>query len=195
MDRSAPRDPASVWARAFTADPFMQWALPDAARRTAQLRRLFTPVVPAARCYGGLESAGPAAAGWVSGRHFPLGLRALVRTGLITVPLRLPPAAMLRIFRHEHAAEAALRDYVGADAAYLWVLGADPEAHGTGAGGRALRAALGAMAREHSRCVLKTENAGNLSFYEHHGFHVERELASPADAPPVWILSRGLADS
>ena len=57
------------------------------------------------------------------------------------------------------------------DFAYLWLLGAHPDAQGRGLGRAALESAVSSMrARGFARCVLRTQQPRNVSLYRYLGF-------------------------
>lgn len=145
----------------------------------------------------GSASAGvtwPAAvAGWVPAAHLDLGLADLVRTGLLVTPLWLGPQATVRVERHEQPTTERLRVHRRDGDAYLWVLGARPEVQGTGRGAAVLDEALAAMAAAgHDRCLLRTDDAVNVPWYERRGFTVDEHLDAVPSGLPAWILSRPL---
>jgi ribosomal protein S18 acetylase RimI-like enzyme len=168
------------------------WALPDADARAARLPWLFAGTLRHCSREGQVHQVGGAAAvaGWVPGPRLALTPRDLLRTGLVTTPLRVGPVATWRIERHEKPTERRLVVNLTPGTAYLWVLGARPDAQGTGVGGRVLRHALDAMADAgYDRCLLRTDDEVNVAFYEHHGFAVLEHHTDLPSRLPSWIMA------
>jgi ribosomal protein S18 acetylase RimI-like enzyme len=186
------RDAAASLAAAFHGGRLFSFAIPDAERRSARLPWLFEGTLRHCRRHGRVLRVDEAAAvaGWVPGPRLALTAADLVRTGLLATPLRLGPAATLRLEQHERPTERELLRALTPDTAYLWVLGAHPDAQGTGAGGRALRGALASMADAgYGRCLLRTDDPPNVGFYERHGFEVVEHLTAVPSGLPSWIMA------
>lgn len=200
------RDAAAVLAAAFHDGALLSWAQPDEARRAVGARGVFRGTWRHCTRHGGVHAipavdAGPAAevgpvvavAGWVPASHLDLGLADLLRTGLLVTPLWLGPQATVRVERHERPTTDRLRAHRRPDDAYLWVLGALPAVQGTGRGAAVLDEALVAMAAAgHARCLLRTDDAVNVPWYERRGFTVDEHLDAVPSGLPAWILSRPL---
>jgi ribosomal protein S18 acetylase RimI-like enzyme len=185
------RDAAATLAAAFHGGRLFSWAVPDPAVRAARLPWLFEGTLRHCRRYGHVLRVGDvdAVAGWVPGDRLALRPLDLLRTGLVATPLRLGPRATLRVEQHEKPTERRLLAALTADTAYLWVLGTRPDAQGTGAGARTLRGALSSMAGAgYSRCLLRTDDAPNVGFYERHGFEVVEHLTDLPSGLPAWIM-------
>jgi ribosomal protein S18 acetylase RimI-like enzyme len=75
----------------------------------------------------------------------------------------------------------------------VWFLGVEPSAQRAGHGRRALSAALDAMrARDHDVCILKTETAANVPYYQGLGFEIIDERVVPATQLRYWLFRRAL---
>jgi ribosomal protein S18 acetylase RimI-like enzyme len=204
------RDAAAVLAAAFAHGALFVHVEPDPERRAVALRWLWECSLLHCSRHGGVEVVGDrngddgggsggadvsgvrAVAGWVPGDRLSLTAADLVRTGLVATPARLGPGATRRLERHERASEHRLLDALTDDAAYLWVLGADPDLRGRGLGRAALHAALEAMTRAgHDRCVLRTDDERNVPWYRRQGFEVVERLDDLPSGLPAWVLARG----
>lgn len=199
MASATSRDAAATLAAAFHGGALFSYVEPDPDRRARRLPPLFEGTVLHCRRLGGVEvrAAGDepvaAVAGWVPGHRLALTPADLVRTGLVTVPARLGPAATRRLERHERPTERRLLASVTDATAYLWVLGTRPEQQGRGLGGAALDAVLAAMGDAgFERCLLRTDDAGNVPFYQRHGFGVVEECEALPSGLPAWIMARPL---
>ena len=72
---------------------------------------------------------------------------------------------------------------------YLAVLGTDPGQRGRGLGVAVMSPVLERADREGRPCHLESSKAGNLPYYERHGFEVTGEIVHP-EAPPLWSMWR-----
>jgi ribosomal protein S18 acetylase RimI-like enzyme len=186
------RDAAATLAAAFHGGLLFTWAVPRPDVRAARLPWLFEGTLRHCRRHGHVLGVGDAAAvaGWVPGDRLALTPVDLLRTGLVATPLHLGMRATLRVEQHEKPSERRLLAALTAETAYLWVLGARPDAQGTGVGARALRGALSSMAGAgYSRCLLRTDDAPNVGFYERQGFEVVEHLTDLPSGLPAWIMA------
>jgi hypothetical protein len=186
---------AEVLSRAFSRDPFMAYVFPNAQTREQKLAALFQPVIRCCQRYGGVEmtAGGEGVLGWLSGEHFPLGVSQLVRTGMISIPLRIGLPAFFRLQGHEAGCDRASEQRAPAGFAYLWVVGVSPGAAGQGYGKQVIQSALAAMEnRGHSSCLLRTDNEKNVAIYERLGFEPIHSATVPKSNLPFWILFQEL---
>jgi ribosomal protein S18 acetylase RimI-like enzyme len=109
------------------------------------------------------------------------------------VPLVLGWRAALRMMRHEAWCASRLAQHAPKHYGYLWILGVEPQRRGSGWGRRTLESAAEQMASAGlAWCLLKTEQASNVSLYEHLGFTcVERSVAPPSGLT-TWFFRRSL---
>ena len=186
---------AASLAEAFAEDPFMTYLWPNATTRVPKLTQLFRPIIRCSLRYGGVEVA-PEEAGalaWLSGEHFPLGLAQLFRSGLIWTPLQIGLPAFGRLQDHETPCEHALVERAPNGFTYLWVLGVHPQAAGRGFAKQMVQSALSVMKRRgHSACLLRTDHAKNVPFYEHLGFKLIHTETVPASGLQYWVFLQDL---
>lgn len=167
------RDPIlATIVRAFAADPFLRFMLPDdddySAHAPAFFGALFDKRVPAGTVWiaGDADAValwdGPGASG--------------------DVAIELPAAARAVMEEYDHAVHGALpqdRHW------YLGVLATDPAHAGRGLGRSVMRSGLARAAAEGLPAYLETTNEGNVALYERAGWRVETELAHPM---PIWVM-------
>jgi ribosomal protein S18 acetylase RimI-like enzyme len=73
---------------------------------------------------------------------------------------------------------------------YLPWLGVDPALQRTGAGGTLLRHMFTRLDADGAPCILETEKAQNVPYYERHGFVVAHHAVLPNGGPPYWTMVR-----
>jgi ribosomal protein S18 acetylase RimI-like enzyme len=191
--------PVDLWAtgdflaRAFAADPLLCHAEPDAVRRSRWMALLFRALGLYAAATGGVAlAAGRGAALWLQNQTQPPFWKGLLY-GSLRVMFALGWRATWRCMRHEAWCAARVRKLGFERYGYVWVLGVDPVAQRTGHGRRALWAALEAMrARDHRICLLKTESAANVGYYQKLGFELIDECLVPPTQLRYWLFRREL---
>jgi len=78
----------------------------------------------------------------------------------------------------------------GAPIWYLPWLGVEPAAQRTGAGSALLRTMFARTDASGVPCMLETENAANVPYYERHGFVVAESGTLPLGGPGFWTMRR-----
>lgn len=188
------RAAARVLAAAFLDDPIAGAIGP----RNRTHRRLVGPlsfggIVAASRRHGGsvvVARRGDAVLGasiaFDPGR-WPLTDGAVVYE--LAWVLAAGPAPVRRAIAFDRAVRAA---HVEHEHMYLWFLGVDPAAQGTGVG-RALLAAVHERAAAHGvPTYLETGTMENVSWYASAGYELIGEMALPHGAP-LWRMERPAA--
>ena len=186
------RSAAAVLGRAFHNDPFMQYLVPDNARRARLLPSLFSVLVRYCLAYGEVytTAALDGVACWLPpGETSPPVLR-LVRVGLRGAPVGLGLAGLLRFLRVARYAEAIHEHAVPQAHWYLWALGVEPARQGQGLGGLLMQPVLARARAEGISCYLETMNGVNVPFYQRHGFNVVSEGDAPGSGLRVWAMLR-----
>lgn len=183
---------ARVLAAAFLDDPIGAAIGPRRRRHRAAINPLsFAGIVAASRRHGAGVSLARRG-GRVVGVsiHFepgqwPIGDGAVLHE--LAWALLAGPRPVRRGIAFDRMVRAA---HVLHEHAYLWFLGVDPPAQGTGVG-RAL------LARFHERtdahgvpAYLETGTIGNVAWYASAGYEVLGELALPRGGGPVWRMER-----
>jgi ribosomal protein S18 acetylase RimI-like enzyme len=190
LERARLGEASEMLARAFQDDPAWVWLIPDVQKRARLLPWLFRVGfdVTAADVW--------ATAGKVLGaaRWMPPG-RPSMRVGptlraLVTTPLRLGSATG-PFLSYGGAVEALRAEAMPGSHWYLAGIGVDPAAQRRGIGSALLQPGLTAAAQDGLPAVLLTNSAGNLPFYEGHGFEVVREGSTPENGPHAWAMVKG----
>jgi ribosomal protein S18 acetylase RimI-like enzyme len=185
---------AATLAAAFEHDPVFAWCVPDATRRRAVLPAFFRTVADLVARHDETYVAG------VTRRP----VAGVVDGAALWVPPRQPavPEAAAEDF------QAALADIFAADAErmfevvalldehhpheahrYLWFVGVDPSAQGSGIGTALLEPVLAAADRAGEAAYLDATSKDSRRLYERHGFEVVGELAVPG-SPTMWPMWR-----
>ncbi|MEW6433149.1 MAG: GNAT family N-acetyltransferase [Myxococcota bacterium] len=186
---------ASVLGHAFAGDPAFRHALPDDARRVAQLTWLCARVMRFVELSGGrvdVAGDGPrAVALWAPvTRAWREPLGRLVRSGLAATPFVLGLGAVRRLAalgRVTGALHAALAP-VPHD--YLLQLAVAPGEQGRGLGSALLREGLERSSRAGRAVWLETTNPANVAFYERHGFEVAGRRVAAEGVEVVGLVRR-----
>lgn len=187
---------AAVLADAFFDDPVMAWLLPGAGGRQRRLRVFFATMLRHEILrHGGVEVARVGgrlvgAALWLppEHRHPGVGQQLAELPGLVRAFGRhLGTASVM--------AGAQFRAHPSdAPHWYLYAIGVQPAAQGSGVGGALLRSRLERCDADGTPAYLESSKTGNVPLYEHFGFEVTGALALPDGAPPVptmWRNPRG----
>lgn len=187
------RQVGTTLARAFASDPMMEHVEPRDQRRAEILPKLFALSARYAMASGGFQSSGDAGfALWLTSRSEPSSWDAL-RYGLWRLPFIMGWSAGLRMMRHEAWCASRVARLAPKHYGYLWVLGVAPQQHGRGWGRRALEGALEQMASDGlAWCLLKTEQARNVSLYERLGFTCVERAVAPPSGLTTWFFRRSL---
>ena len=179
--------------RAFAADPFIAYLLPDARRRRWVFPPFFRTVMHHAVALGtawASEDGGRliGAAVWFPPDASSASQFLRIRTAANTAMVRcLFPRASSRLF----GAFSSLGElHPEAPHWYLAFIGVEPGAQGRGVGRSLLEPTLARADREGTICYLETPFEQTHPFYRRHGFEITAELHPIPGAPPVWTMTR-----
>lgn len=158
--------------RAFAADPFLRFMLPDDDDYAAHAPDFFGAL---------FDKRAPAGTVWTAGDADAVALwDAPGADGDIHV--ELPPSALAVMAQYDDAVHGAIPDERHW---YLGVLATDPAHAGRGLGRAVMRSGLARAAAEGLPAYLETTNPGNVALYERAGWRVETQLAHPL---PIWVM-------
>lgn len=179
-----------VLARAFSADPVMQFMFPDPALRQRKLPMLFKLLQGMNLPLGGCEvtSGIEAATIW-----FPPGKPGIP---LWQVLLHLP--SFLAIYGIGGAGRALTllgamdKHHPKEPHWYLMVIGTDPAKQGKGFGGIALRHRLAEVDAARLPAYLEASKPENVPIYQNFGFELQGDLQIPGGPViyPMWRPAR-----
>jgi ribosomal protein S18 acetylase RimI-like enzyme len=186
---------AEVLARAFQDDPGALIVEPDPALRHHADRTLFAPVVRWAIPFGRtLVAVAPqgsivGVATFVPAGHATANDEEMVAAGLLEAVAAVPEAAARMAPMVGYLEELHARAIEGPHAR-LDFFGVDPDAQGSGIGGRLIDAGHATIDANGERCYLETFTTKNVVFYEKRGYRVVIDGTVPGTETPVWGLVR-----
>jgi ribosomal protein S18 acetylase RimI-like enzyme len=183
---------ADILKRAFDDYPLMQFAVPDARRRSGAVRSLYSSVLRYSMLYGQVHTMPDltGAACWLPpDQPFPTFWR-MVRIGMLSLPFRFGWQGFNRLQAADHVAEALHRTHAPGQHWYLWVIGVDPQHQGKGIAGQLMRPVFERADRDRFPCYLETHKDSNVRVYERYGFHVAEQKSVPGHPQTVWGMVR-----
>ena len=176
---------------AFVDDSGGAFLWPDRAERLDALRWYYGVLVPRmgfalGRVYTAADGSGQSV--WLApGRG--VGLVPSLRAGALEIPRRWGIATTLRAKRLADTIEVLRAESAPPGHWYLLLLGVEPEAQGTGLGGRLMDPMLREADVQGRAVYLETSTASNLPFYQRFGFEVTGERRVP-DRHGYWGMAR-----
>ncbi len=190
------RQAAEVLGRAFHNDPMTRYLVPDDAKRARLLPIFFSIQVHYCLRYGevyttpGLDGV----ACWLSPGDTGPSFGRLARIGVHSPGIRRVPfgLGLVGLRRYIDAERYTAEIHKGAAPRphwYLWIIGVEPACQGNGIGGLLMQPVLARASAQGLPCYLETNNAGNLPFYQKHGFRV----VSDGEIPGTRIARVGHA--
>jgi GNAT superfamily N-acetyltransferase len=181
-----------VMGRAFQDDQLLRYLVPDDVKRARLAPSFVGKVVRYCSSYGEVHTT-PMLEGvacWLPpGNSAPTFTR-MLRTGLLTEPLKFGRAGLRRFMDMVSYTEKVHKRAVPGPHWYLWGLGVEPSEQGKGIGGVLMQPILRRAGAEGLPCYLETENERNLPFYERHGFEVVSDGEVPKRGLRVWAMVR-----
>ncbi len=183
---------ARTLALAFTHDPLMQFAIPDAAARPGILAWLFGTVVHYCILYGTVYAT-PALDGvacWLPPGKTTLTPVGIARAGMMAMGFKLGRSAAWRFLANLRYTDHLHGQLIPAPHWYLWAIGVDPACQGQGIGKKLVAHGLENPDKEAMPCYLETHNPKNVAFYRKFGFKVASDGVIPKRDLRVWAMVR-----
>lgn len=177
-----------VMARAFDADPIVNFVVKQDRHRPARVRSFLRlavePCLPHGEVYvtDGLEGG----AFWIPPGKYDTSLRAQLRL----IPNLTRAAGLPRLLATISALEAVEREHPSEPHFYLPMIGIDPPHQGRGLGTALMRPVLERCDRERVPAYLETGTERNLPLYERNGFRIAEATRLGKDGPPMWLMWR-----
>jgi ribosomal protein S18 acetylase RimI-like enzyme len=187
------REAGEVLGRAFHDDPYWSWALPSESRRSRVLPWFMEAWARYCRKRGeGYTTDGKVegAALWIPPGEYPPSNVGMMLAGMFLLPFKFGRAAFSRIMISLNCHERLHKRDVPQRHWYLSTLGVEPARQGQGIGSAVIQPVLARADAEGLACYVETEKAGNVPFYERHGFEVVVEGDLPRGGPPFWTMLR-----
>ena len=191
--RAATRDDAAVavttLARAFDADPPLNWFVRRDAERAAAMRRFFSIAFERLTFPFGCVEISEDLSGvalWTPPGRWKLDpLREL-----LMLPQFWPVLGRERLLGGWSAARALARAHPREPHYYLFAIGVDPSRQGHGIGAALLRSRLDRCDVEGSAAYLEASTENSMRLYTRWGFVARAPITLGAGAPPVWPMWR-----
>lgn len=181
-----------VMGRAFLNDPFLSYLAPDDARRARLTPQFVGGVVNYCFRYGEVWTL-PSIAGvacWLPPGKTSPSVLGMLRTGLLTTPLKFGWAGFQRFNAVVSYTDSLHKQHAPTPHWYLWGVGVDPTQQRKGLGGTLLQPVLSKADVDGNLCYLETQNEANLPFYQRFGFVVVSSGVVPDSHLGVWALMR-----
>ena len=182
-----------VMGWAFRDDQLLKYLVPDDAKRARLAPSFVGKVVRYCSRYGVVQTT-PAVEGmacWLPPDHSSPSFTGMLRTGLLTEPLKFGWAGFRWFMDMVSDTEKVHKRAVPRRHWYLWGLGVEPSEQGKGIGGALMRPILARAEAEGLSCYLETQNGSNVPFYRRHGFEVVSDGEVPKRGLRVWAMVRG----
>jgi GNAT superfamily N-acetyltransferase len=177
---------ARMMARAFFADPIINYMFPEEAVRRRKLEPLFSLLFQSNHALDGCDVTGDceSAGMWRPPGHWHISNWEILRNlGKFLAVYGLSPRrvfAVLSAMERAHPREPHW---------YLMVLGTDPDRQGQGYGGITVRHRLAQIDAEHMPAYLEASKPSNVPVYTKFGFVQTGEITFP-NGPTVYPMWR-----
>ena len=181
-----------VMGRAFQDDQLLKYLVPDDAKRARLAPSFVGMVVRYCSSYGEVHTT-PTLKGvacWLRPNHSSPTFTGIVRTGLLTEPLKFGWAGLRRFMDMVSYTEKVHKRAAPGPHWYLWGLGVEPSKQGRGIGGALMLPILARAGADGLPCYLETQNEANVPFYRKHGFEVVSAGEVPKRGLRVWAMVR-----
>lgn len=182
---------AAVLGRAFHDDPVMAWMVPDAARRTRALTRMFATMTRH-HFLGGGDSEVALRAG-VIGAAALWDAPGCWKQSPLQEVLMMPGFARAlgrRSLRGQQVAALMKQVHPEEPHWYLAVIGSDPTVRGSGFAHALMRSRLDRVDAEHAPAYLESSNPDNVPYYQRFGFEITGEIRLPDGGPAMTCMWR-----
>jgi ribosomal protein S18 acetylase RimI-like enzyme len=179
---------------AFGQDPMVVYFFPRTSKRVAGCVQIFRVTLRHGLCGGVVDvvQGGQGVAIWLQSEYASLSLWSMWRLGFPAAGLALGFRASRRILQFMHELELRRKDSLAGPHWYLLNLAVRPELQGQGLGSTLLRYGLNRAQQQGRPCFLETSKAGNVPFYQRHGFRVVSEGRPSTGGPPVWSFVKSV---
>jgi GNAT superfamily N-acetyltransferase len=178
---------AALLADAFSADPVMNWVIPQAGLYRDFFRLLLEDVfLP--RGIRHLETDNRGAGLWLPPDvHFHIPTSTTLISLIARLLLRKGPQPLLRIAQQNRR---FIKHQPKAPHYHLVFVGCRQSAQGLGVGSALIKQGLRICDREKMPAYLESSNRLNVPLYQRHGFEVVAEERLPGGGPSIWFMWR-----
>lgn len=194
LDRPADLDlAAAVLARAFADDPGYAYIFGERPDRLARITWLSRRFAEYTRRAGGevlaLGDPPRAVLLWMDvPPRWAIETLGMIRAGMYAAPLRMGPAALVRLMRFGARLDEAHARHMDRAHRYVFYVGVDPPHQGRGLGKALLRPKIDDAIARGMPLYLETLLPQNVKLYRSLGFEVLEESAS-GPGPRAWFMA------
>jgi len=182
----------STLAQAFADYPLVSHLFPQPDKRARVLPHWAGYPLQYASRYGLIYTT-PGAEGvavWIDPQNTNMSIPRHIRSGMLTLPLRVG----LGTFRRMMAVEAFMEERWAQSAPgrrwYLWIMGVQPGARKRGLGSALVEMGTRQANADGLPCCLETHNQQNVAFYGRFGFETVFAGPLPGHDLPVYMMVR-----
>lgn len=184
-----------ILSDAFLHYPLMQYAFEGKTQevRAKALHHLYKCCSKAASIYGGviLTPDQQGALIWLPGKHFPLGLKHEIISGMWTIPFKLGLKTTLRLVNHDGELDKWMDNHAAQNYGYIWCVGVNASARGKGHSRTLIEQAIADMrAQGMNEFWLKTEDPKNVTIYQKLGFDLMYETVVKSSGVRGWVMRK-----
>lgn len=191
LRRETLAEAANVLGRAFQDDPLQQYVLPNTEDRQRLSHLHFQPVLEYGVRFGEVfvtDGTVKGAAVWLPPGSTDVTEDRAAAVGLDRVASKVGQTAADRFFSVLGFLEPFHTTDVPEPHWYTMVVGVDPSAKGQGLGRALLQPVLDKASASGHPCYLETAQPENVSFYQHLGFRVVRDMTEPTSGLHLWTF-------
>lgn len=175
---------------AFMDDPLQQYVFPDDAERRSRSIPHFEAVLRYGLLFGEVfttEEHGGAIV-WLRPGETLVTPEKAEKSGLASLPGTIGEAEFMRFISVLNFADQFHKQDMPAPHWYTMVIGVDPAFQGKGYGGALLSPILEDAKKSNTPVYLETAQPKNISFYQHMGFKLIREVEEPSSEIKIWTF-------
>jgi GNAT superfamily N-acetyltransferase len=181
---------AQALTNAFMNDPLQQYVFPDDAVRKIRSIPHFEAVVRYGVLFGEVyttEDYGGAVV-WLRPGETLVTPEKAEKSGLASLPATIGDAEFTRFISVLDFADQFHKQDMPAPHWYTMVIGVDPAFQGKGYGSSLLSPILKEAEKTNTPVYLETAQPKNVSFYQHMGFRLIREVEEPTSQIRIWTF-------
>ena len=180
-------------ARAFAADPVMDYFIRDDARRPQAFDTWFDFAVkrlglPGGETWMADDDTVSAAALWLPPPQDAMNLSFMQEVRAL--PVFLSVVGLARVGRMQRLRAAFDAHHPKDPHWYLFFVGVDPDCQGMGLGSAILAANLKPIDAARACAYLEASTERNVTLYQRHGFEVVNEFRPEPTGPRIWGMWR-----
>ncbi|GLV60694.1 hypothetical protein KDH_75130 [Dictyobacter sp. S3.2.2.5] len=177
-----------ILEQAFAADPLNVYTVPDPGRRQEVFRWLFTQLVRGGDAVYVTSGPPRGVAVWIAPQTSGDAVES--ESDREQMEHVFGPDAYRRFVCAFEYFESNHRRLMRGSHWYLQLLGVEPRWQGQGIGGALIAPVLQEADHQGLPCYLETFVAGNVLFYQRHGFQVVDASREPVSQVPCWSMRR-----